>query len=136
MSELILYQIKDGKAEVRLRAEDGSAWLTQGEIAELFATTKQNVSLHAANVLKEGELAEQSVVKESLTTAADGRNYRTKLYRLEMILAIRGTSAGKKPCWAKCSNLSGWWKSPYSCAPSNLPACEAPNGLAEENSRS
>jgi len=88
MSELILYQTEDGKAEVRLRAEDGSVWLTQGEIAELFATTKQNVSLHAANILKEGELAEGSVVKESLTTATDGKNYRTKLYRLEMILAV------------------------------------------------
>lgn len=88
MSELILYQTEDGKAEVRLRAEDGSVWLTQTEIAELFSTTKQNVSLHAANVLKEGELAEESVVKESLTTAADGKRYRTKLYRLEMILAV------------------------------------------------
>lgn len=88
MIELILYQTEDGQAQVRLRAEDGSVWLTQGEIAELFATTKQNVSLHAANVLKEGELGEHSVVKESLTAAADGKNYRTKLYRLEMILAI------------------------------------------------
>lgn len=88
MSELILYRTEDGKAEVRLRAEDGSVWLTQAEIAELFSTTKQNVSLHAANVLKEGELAEDSVVKESLTTAADGKRYRTKLYRLEMILAV------------------------------------------------
>lgn len=88
MNELILYQTEDGKAEVRLRAEDGSVWLTQGEIAELFATTKQNVSLHAANILKEGELAEDSVVKESLTTAADGKRYRTRLYRLEMILAV------------------------------------------------
>jgi hypothetical protein len=58
------------------------------DIAELFATTKQNVSLHAANVLKEGELTADSVVKDSLTTAADGKNYRTKLYRLEMILAV------------------------------------------------
>ncbi len=88
MSELILYQTADGKAQVRLRAEEGSVWLSQGEIAELFATTKQNVSLHTANVLKEGELVEGSVVKESLTTAADGKNYRTKLYRLEMILAV------------------------------------------------
>jgi hypothetical protein len=88
MSELILYQTEDGKAEVRLRAEEGSVWLSQGEIAELFATTKQNVSLHTANVLKEGELVEGSVVKESLTTASDGKNYRTKLYRLEMILAV------------------------------------------------
>ncbi|HCI12483.1 MAG: hydroxyacid dehydrogenase [Gallionellales bacterium GWA2_60_142] len=88
MSELILYRTDDGKAEVRLRAGDGSVWLTQGEIAELFATTKQNVSLHAANILKEGELVEHSVVKESLTTATDGKRYRTRLYRLEMILAV------------------------------------------------
>ena len=88
MSELILYQTEDGLTRVQLRVVDGSVWLSQLEIAELFATTKQNVSLHVANVLKEGELTADSVVKESLTTAADGKNYRTKLYRLEMILAV------------------------------------------------
>jgi len=88
MSELILYQTEDGLTRVQLRVADGSVWLSQLEIAELFATTKQNVSLHVANVLKEGELAADSVVKESLTTAADGKKYRTKLYRLEMILAV------------------------------------------------
>jgi hypothetical protein len=79
MSELILYQTEDGKAEVRLRAEEGSVWLTQAEIAELFSTTKQNVSLHTANILKEGELAGESVVKESLTTSADGKRCRNLL---------------------------------------------------------
>lgn len=88
MSELILYQTEDGLTRVQLRLVDGSVWLSQSEIAELFATSKQNVSLHAANVLKEGELSPHSVVKDSLTTAADGKNYRTKLYRLEMILAV------------------------------------------------
>ncbi|HAF44308.1 MAG TPA: hydroxyacid dehydrogenase [Gallionellaceae bacterium] len=88
MSELILYQTEDGKAQVRLRAEEGSVWLTQGEIAELFATTVPNANIHIRNILKEGELAEDSVIKESLITAADGKNYRTKLYRLEMILAV------------------------------------------------
>ena len=88
MSELILYQTEDGLTRVQLRVADGSVWLSQLEIAELFATTKQNVSLHVANVLKEGELIADSVVKESLTTAADGKKYRTKLYRLEMILAV------------------------------------------------
>jgi hypothetical protein len=88
MSELILYQTEDGLTRVQLRVVDGSVWLSQLEIAELFATSKQNVSLHAANVLKEGELIADSVVKESLTTAADGKKYRTKLYRLEMILAV------------------------------------------------
>jgi hypothetical protein len=88
MSELILYQTEDGEAEVRLRADAGTVWLTQGEIAELFATTKQNVSLHARNIFDEDELLVDSVVKETLTTASDGKRYRTKLYRLEMILAI------------------------------------------------
>jgi len=88
MSELILYQTEDGKTRVQLRVVEGSVWLSQAEIAELFATTKQNVSLHTANVLKEGELTANAVVKDSLTTAADGKNYRTKLYRLEMILAV------------------------------------------------
>ena len=87
-SELILYQTEDGESQVQLRASDGSAWLAQMEIAELFATTKQNVSLHVRNILADGELVEDSVVKESLTTAADGKRYRTKLYRLEMILAV------------------------------------------------
>jgi hypothetical protein len=88
VSELILYQTEDGKTRVQLRVVEGSVWLSQAEIAELFATTKQNVSLHTANVLKEGELTANAVVKDSLTTAADGKNYRTKLYRLEMILAV------------------------------------------------
>ena len=88
MSALILYQTEDGAARVQLRAEGGSTWLTQSEMAELFATTKQNVSLHIRNILKEKELPVDSVVKDSLTTAADGKNYRTQLYRLEMILAV------------------------------------------------
>ena len=87
MSELILYRTEDGQAEVRLRAEDGSAWLTQSEIAELFGVTVSNVNIHIRNILKEGELS-GSVIKESLITAADGKNYRTSLYRLEIILAI------------------------------------------------
>lgn len=87
-AEVILYRTDDGKALVQLRAMGGSVWLSQMEIAELFATTKQNASLHIRNILKEGELSTDSVVKDSLTTAADGKNYRTQLYRLEMILAI------------------------------------------------
>jgi hypothetical protein len=87
-NELILYQSSDGKTELQLRAEDGSVWLTQLELAELFDTSKQNVSLHINNILKEGELPEHSVVKESLTTAVDGKKYRTKLFNLHMILAV------------------------------------------------
>ena len=88
MSNLILYTTDDGQTRINLRVEAESVWLSQLEIAELFQTTKQNVSLHAKNIFTEGELSPDSVVKDSLTTAADGKNYRTQLYHLELILAI------------------------------------------------
>jgi hypothetical protein len=88
MSELILYTSDDGNTRLDLRVDGQTVWLTQLEIAELFQTTKQNVSLHAKNIFEDGELAEVSVVKESLTTAADGKRYRTKLYNLDLVLAI------------------------------------------------
>ena len=86
--EVILYRTEDGRAQVHLRAEGDTVWLTQAEIAELFDTTKQNVSLHIRNILKEGELASDSVVKKSLTTAADDKSYRVNWYSLPMILAV------------------------------------------------
>ena len=88
MSDLILYTSPDGTTQLDLRVEGQTVWLTQMEIAELFQTTKQNVSLHSKNIFEEGELTEDSVVKESLTTAADGKRYKTKLYNLDLILAI------------------------------------------------
>ncbi len=88
MSELIIYQTEDGRAQVRFRAVDGSLWLTQLEMAELFSVTVANTNIHIRNVLKEGELGTTAVIKEDLITAADGKRYRTKLYRLEMILAV------------------------------------------------
>ena len=88
MSELVIYHTEDGLARVQFRAVDGSLWLTQLEIAELFGGTVANVNIHIRNVLKEGELLADSVIKEDLITAADGKRYRTKLYRLDMILAV------------------------------------------------
>ena len=76
MSSMILYTSDDGQTRINLRVEADSIWLSQLEIAELFQTTKQNVSLHAKNIFQDGELSADSVVKESLTTAADGKNYR------------------------------------------------------------
>lgn len=75
--ELVIYSTADGRSQFYLRAEGGTVWLTQLELAELFQTSKQNVSLHIRNVLAEGELQADSVVKENLTTAADGKRYRT-----------------------------------------------------------
>ena len=88
MTQLILYTSEDGHAQVQLRAERGTVWLTQLEMAELFNASKQNISLHLKNLFQDGELHEESVVKESLTTAADGKTYRTKLYNLDAILAV------------------------------------------------
>ncbi len=88
MSELVLYTSNDGKTRLNLRVDARTVWLTQAEIAELFQTTKQNVSLHVKNILSDKELAEDAVVKEALTTAADGKEYRTRLHNLDLILAI------------------------------------------------
>jgi len=85
--ELILYTTEDGKTSVHLRAHEETVWLTQMEIADLFQTTKQNISLHIKNILTTNELTE-SVVKDNLTTAADGKRYKTNFYNLSMILAI------------------------------------------------
>ena len=86
--ELILYTSTDGKSSVSLLARDGSVWLNQMQLAELFATSKQNISVHINNILKENELDINSVVNYYLTTAADGKPYRVKFYSLEMIMAV------------------------------------------------
>jgi hypothetical protein len=88
MSELILYTTEDGRSQIKLRADQQTVWLTQLEMAELFDATKQNISLHLKNVFEDGELDTGSVVKESLTTAADGKRYQTLLYNLDAILAV------------------------------------------------
>ena len=72
---IIIYRTADGRASVALFAKDGKIWLNQQQMAELFATSKSNISMHIANILKENELTEVSVVKNFLTTAADGKNY-------------------------------------------------------------
>lgn len=85
---IIIYRTADGRASVALFAKDGNIWLNQQQMAELFATSKPNISMHIANVLREKELVEDSVVKNFLTTAADGKNYNVVFYSLEMIIAV------------------------------------------------
>ena len=85
---IIIYRTADGRASVALYAKDGKIWLNQQQMAELFATSKQTISYHIINILKEKELVEKSVVKEYLTTAADGKNYNVVFYSLEMIIAV------------------------------------------------
>lgn len=86
--ELIIYQTDDGRVKIECRLVDGTIWLSQGLMAELFDRTKQNVSLHLSNLFEEGELDENSVVKYFLTTAADGKSYEVAHYRLEAVIAV------------------------------------------------
>jgi len=87
-NKIIIYNTDDGKISVKLLAKDGTAWLNQQLMAELFDTSKQSISYHIVNILKKGELDAISVVKEFLTTAADGKNYSVIFYSLEMILSV------------------------------------------------
>ena len=85
---IIIYKTADGKASVALYAKDGNTWMNQNQLAELFATSKQNIGQHISNILEEGELEDNSVVKNYFTTADDGKQYNVTFYSLDMILAI------------------------------------------------
>ncbi|MFO7922405.1 MAG: virulence RhuM family protein [Bacteroidales bacterium] len=85
---IIIYKTADGKASVALYAKDGNIWMNQNQLAELFATSVPNISMHISNILNEGELEHNSVIKDYLTTAADGKEYKVTFYSLDMILAI------------------------------------------------
>lgn len=87
-SKFIMYTTDDGQVEIEVRLEDENVWLTQKAMAELFDTTKQNISLHINNIFEETELNSNSVVKENLTTAQDGKKYKTKYYNLDLIIAV------------------------------------------------
>lgn len=87
-SQILFYQSEDGKSRIEVRLEEGTVWLTQALIAELYQTSIPNISMHIRNILKDTELDANSGIKEYLTTAADGKNYRTLFYSLDMILAI------------------------------------------------
>ena len=87
-SDVIIYSTDDGRARVDLYARDGSVWLNQKQLAELFATSVPNISMHISNILQDRELDADSVVKDYLTTAADGKTYDVTFYSLEMIIAI------------------------------------------------
>ena len=86
-NEIVLYQ-PDETIKLEVRLENETVWLTQQQMTVLFETTKQNVSLHINNIFKEEELDKNSVVKESLTTAADGKKYRTSYYNLDVIISV------------------------------------------------
>lgn len=86
--EFLLYQTEDGRTRLQVQFQGETAWLTQAQMAELFQTTVPNVSMHIRNVFAEGELPQDAVVKESLTTAADGKSYPTKFFNLDVIISV------------------------------------------------
>ena len=85
--EIILYQ-SDDSIEIEVRIEDETVWLTQAQMADLFKSTRNNITLHISNIFKEGELERVSVCKESLLTASDGKAYKTSLYNLDVIISV------------------------------------------------
>jgi prophage maintenance system killer protein len=86
--EVIIYQSNDGQASLDVHLTEETVWLTQAQMVKLFDKTKQNISLHIRNIFKEGELSEVAVVKEYLTTAADGKSYRTKYFNLDVVISV------------------------------------------------
>lgn len=87
-SDILIYRTPQGSTEIEVRIDGETVWLTQGQIAHIFQTSKQNISNHMKNILAEGELIESAVVKENLTTASDGKKYNTLFYNLDAILSI------------------------------------------------
>ena len=87
-NNIIIYTTDDGQVRIEVRLEDENVWLTQNAMAELFDTTRNNITMHIKNIFTEGELEEKSVSKESLLTAKDGKNYNTKFYNLDVIISL------------------------------------------------
>ena len=87
-SQLIIYQTEKGETKLEVRLENETVWLTQKLMAELFQTTVPNINMHLKNIFEEGELNADSVIKDFLITAADGKNYRTKFYNLDAIISV------------------------------------------------
>jgi len=87
-SQILIYQTEGGQTKIEVLLDDETVWLTQKLMAELFQTTIPNVNIHIKNIFEEGELDPDSVIKFFLTTAVDGKNYRTKFYSLDMIISV------------------------------------------------
>ena len=87
-NEIIVYQPEGGEFHIEVRVENETVWLTQAQMAELFNSTRNNVTLHIKNIFHEHELDANSVCKESLLTANDGKKYKTKIYNLDVIISV------------------------------------------------
>lgn len=101
---IIVYVDDNGKPQVDVRFQDETVWLTQAQLAELYQSSKANVSEHIKNIFDEGELDKNSVVRKFRTTASDGKNYEVNYYNLDMIISlgyrIKSNIATKFRIWA------------------------------------
>lgn len=86
--DIVIYKTQDGKIKVDVKVSNETVWLTQAQLIDLFETSKANVSEHISNIFKDGELDENSVVRNFRTTASDGKNYDIKHYNLDMIISV------------------------------------------------
>lgn len=87
-TNILIYQTEDGVTKIETRLENETVWLTQAQMAELFQKAKSTISEHIKNIFEEGELVEDSVVRNLRTTATDGKNYDTKFYNLDVIISV------------------------------------------------
>ena len=87
-NEILIYQTEDGRTKIDVKFEDETVWLTQAQLCELYQTSKSNISEHIKHIFEEEELDEESVVRKFRTTAADGKNYNTIHYNLDMIISL------------------------------------------------
>ena len=85
---VIIYRSEDGTIQLEVQLHEETVWLTQAQMAILFETTRNNITIHIGNLFKEGELEKISVCKESLLTASDGKPYKTKIYNLDVIISV------------------------------------------------
>jgi len=88
MNNIVIYTSKDGIIKVDTTLQNETIWMSQNELAKLFDTTKNNISLHMKNIFESEELEENSVVKKFLTTACDGKKYNVIHYNLDAIIAV------------------------------------------------
>jgi hypothetical protein len=88
ISEILLYTTKDGEVKIDVLYGDQNIWLTQKKMANLFGVQIPAINKHLKNIFESGELEEESVISILETTAADGKNYPTKLYNLDAIIGV------------------------------------------------
>jgi len=102
-SEILIYQNPTGEVRLDVRLEEETVWLTQAHLCELFQKSKATISEHVKHIFEEGELVEESVVRNFRTTAKDGKNYDVRYYNLDVIISVGyqrtdSSRTGVSPC--------------------------------------